>query len=111
MSQDNNFSAKPPIGSNKGAHSYNDSNAGASRDDRSFSKASPEKPKLPPKPKSPSIKKKEENATSDTKKILSKTTETTKTTTEKRSQTVRFNLDDDDGNEEKESKTDSNGKR
>ena len=112
MSQDNSFSAKPPIGINKAAHSHNENNVDSSRDNRSFSKASPEKPKLPPKPKSPSIKKKEENTTTDTKKILSKTTETTKTTTEKRSQTVRFNLDDDDDEkDEKESKSDSNGKR
>ena len=110
-SQDNSFSAKPPIGSNKGTHSYTDNNVDSSRGNRSFSKVSPEKPKIPPKPKSPSIKKKEETTTSDTKKILSKTTETTKTTTEKRSQTVRFNLDDDYGKDEKDSKTDSNGKR
>ena len=56
-------------------------------------------PKTPKK--SPIIKNKSETKT-DTKKILSKTTETTKTTTEKRSQTVRFNLDDD--NEDDDSK-------
>ena len=110
-SQDNPFSAKPPKGSNKSTN-YNHSNADSIQDNRSFSKPSPEKPKIPPKPKSPSIKKKEENTTTDTKKILSKTTETTKTTTEKRSQTVRFNLDDDhDDKKENESKSESNGKR
>ena len=56
-------------------------------------------PKTPKR--SPIIKSKSETKT-DTKKILSKTTETTKTTTEKRSQTVRFNLDD--ANEEDDSK-------
>ena len=51
--------------------------------------------------KSSSIKSTSEVKT-DTKKILSKTTETTKTTTEKRSQTVRFNLADDDDDDETE---------
>ena len=67
-----------------------------------FSEAS----NIPSNPnKSPTYESKTESTT-DTKKILSKTTKTTKTTTEKRSQTVRFDLEDDD--EGRESKSDTN---
>ena len=115
-SQDNSFSNKPPTNDNIGTHSYANNNNSfvPGNENKPFTRSSTEKPSIPPKPpKSPSIKTKGET-TSDTKKILSKTTETTKTTTEKRvkTNTVRFNLDSED--EEPESKLDSNntnGKR
>lgn len=113
-SEENSFSTKPPINDMKGSnisHSTNN-NFDANEDSKPFARTTTEKPKIPPKPpKSPSIKTKGE-PTSDVKKILSKTTETTKTTTEKRSQTVRFNLDDNnEGEEEKQDSCKPNGKR
>ena len=127
-SQDNVYNAgQPHTGENKPTNfKYDDKTAfTSSRSDKPFSRSSTEKPAIPPKPpKSPTIKavpksptiKIKGDTTTDTKKILSKTTETTKTTTEKRSQVVRFNLDDDDDEEEEghKSRTDlskANGKR
>ena len=56
-------------------------------------------------PKSPAIKSSKSETTTDTKKVLSKTTETMKTTTEKRSRTVQFNLDDDHEDKDADSQT------
>ena len=78
-------------------------------------KPNKDKPSIPPKPpKSPAIKSSKSETTTDTKKVLSKTTETMKTTTEKRSRTVQFNLDDDHEDKDADSQTNpfaTNGKK